>query len=189
MTFTSETRGALESAVAAVNGTSGADHFPLVEALMDYHRQNGTVSSRESVSTELDSVQAILPRLRELLSAERETAVVLANRHLSESGALPQLVRHDSSDWHLHAVDAYATLASRILVETAMAMMDVITTDQLGRLGVCESEGCDGVVLDLSRNRSRRYCSVTCGNRGDVAAYRVRKKSNSISRAPTLANR
>lgn len=31
--------------------------------------------------------------------------------------------------------------------------------------------------MDLSRNRSRRYCdSRTCGNRLHVAAYRARRK-------------
>jgi predicted RNA-binding Zn ribbon-like protein len=29
-------------------------------------------------------------------------------------------------------------------------------------------------VLDLSRNRSRRYCSAACGDRIAVAAYRAR---------------
>jgi hypothetical protein len=32
-----------------------------------------------------------------------------------------------------------------------------------------------GVVVDLSRNRSRRFCSTTCGNRVAVAAYRARR--------------
>ena len=32
-----------------------------------------------------------------------------------------------------------------------------------------------GVVLDLSRNRSRRYCSTACANRNAVAAYRARR--------------
>ncbi|PSK26664.1 CGNR zinc finger domain-containing protein, partial [Nocardia seriolae] len=30
-------------------------------------------------------------------------------------------------------------------------------------------------VLDMSRNRSRRYCSTACTNRNAVAAYRARK--------------
>ncbi len=33
----------------------------------------------------------------------------------------------------------------------------------------------DGIVLDLSRNRSKRFCSTTCGNRNAVAAYRARQ--------------
>ena len=36
-------------------------------------------------------------------------------------------------------------------------------------------DDCDGIVLDLSRNRSKRFCSTTCGNRNAVAAYRARQ--------------
>jgi predicted RNA-binding Zn ribbon-like protein len=55
-----------------------------------------------------------------------------------------------------------------------MAMVDVIRVDELSRLSVCADDGCDGLVLDLSRNRSRRFCSTTCANRNAVAAYRAR---------------
>ena len=88
---------------------------------------------------------------------------------------MPQLVRHDDWDWHLHAVADDAPLATRIAVETAMAMIDVIRADEMSRLGVCADDDCGGIVLDLSRNRSRRFCSTTCGNRNAVAAYRARQ--------------
>jgi predicted RNA-binding Zn ribbon-like protein len=68
-----------------------------------------------------------------------------------------------------------APLATRIAVETAMAMIDVIRADEHSRLGVCADAECDGLVLDLSRNRSKRFCSVACGNRNAVAAYRARQ--------------
>ena len=95
---------------------------------------------------------------------------------LSEARAVPQLGRHDDFDWHIHAIDAQAPLDTRILVETAMAMIDVIRADEMSRLGVCADDTCEGVVLDLSRNRSRRFCSTTCGNRNAVAAYRARQR-------------
>jgi len=59
-----------------------------------------------------------------------------------------------------------------------MAMVDVIRAGELSRLSVCADDGCDGLVLDLSRNRSRRFCSTTCANRNAVAAYRARGRSN-----------
>jgi predicted RNA-binding Zn ribbon-like protein len=31
-------------------------------------------------------------------------------------------------------------------------------------------------VLDLSRNRRKRFCSTTCANRNAVAAYRSRQR-------------
>ena len=56
-----------------------------------------------------------------------------------------------------------------------MAMIDVIRADELSRFGICAADDCEDVVLDLSRNRSRRFCSTTCGNREAVAAYRARQ--------------
>jgi predicted RNA-binding Zn ribbon-like protein len=56
-----------------------------------------------------------------------------------------------------------------------MGMVDVIRSDETSRLGVCADASCDDVVLDLSRNRRKRYCSTTCANRNAVAAYRSRR--------------
>ena len=57
-----------------------------------------------------------------------------------------------------------------------MAMIDVVRADEMSRLAVCADDGCEGIVLDLSRNRSRRYCSVACTNRNAAAAYRARNR-------------
>jgi predicted RNA-binding Zn ribbon-like protein len=74
------------------------------------------------------------------------------------------------------ARDGAAPLTERILAETAMALLDVVRADEGSRISVCADEECEGVVLDLSRNRSRRYCSTTCTNRNAVAAYRARRR-------------
>src|SRR5829696_1388661 len=56
--------------------------------------------------------------------------------HSHTTMALPQLVRHDGLDWHIHAVPRDAPLDRRIVVESALAMVDVIRTDELSRLSV-----------------------------------------------------
>jgi predicted RNA-binding Zn ribbon-like protein len=55
-----------------------------------------------------------------------------------------------------------------------MAFADVIRTQQLERLRLCAADDCDSVHVDLSKNRSRRFCSTLCANRTNVAAYRTR---------------
>lgn len=99
------------------------------------------------------------------------------NDILADARALPRLVRHHQFDWHLHAVTPDQPLATRIKVEVAMAMIDVIRADEMSRLGICADHACGDLVLDLSRNRSRRFCSTACGNRNAVAAYRARQTS------------
>jgi hypothetical protein len=59
-----------------------------------------------------------------------------------------------------------------------MALAEVLRDEGAARLRGCAAPGCDGVFVDLSRNRSRRYCDTgNCGNRVHVAAYRARLRS------------
>ena len=106
---------------------------------------------------------------------DEDAAAGLVNTLLREASALPQLVKHDQWDYHLHATPPDAPLADRMAVEAAMAFTDVIRSGQLDRLRVCAADHCDDVHVDLSKNRSRRFCSVACANRTNVAAYRVRQ--------------
>ena len=96
---------------------------------------------------------------------------------LARARALPQLQRHDQWDWHLHAVEPDRPLDERVIVETAMAMVDVIRAQETSRLVECAADDCRGVVVDLSRNRSRRFCEAGCGNRVAAAAYRARQRT------------
>jgi predicted RNA-binding Zn ribbon-like protein len=57
-----------------------------------------------------------------------------------------------------------------------MAMVDVIRLDEMSRLSLCADENCQGVLMDLTRNRSRRFCTTACANRNAVAAYRARAR-------------
>ena len=174
MLFAHDTEVSLQAAVTLANSAEPPDTLDTVEALDEFYAEFEYTGRRDGDDAELAAVRALRPALRELLTSDRDHAVELVNEMLAEARALPQLVRHDRWDWHLHAVEPEAPLATRIIVETAMAMVDVIRTDELSRLGVCADDGCEGIVLDLSRNRSRRFCSTACGNRNAVAAYRAR---------------
>lgn len=176
MTFTHDTEVALQAAVVLANSALESDTLTAIADLDTLWDEFGYTGRRDRTRAELEEVRAIRGRLRELLTADRDAAVDLVNAWLSEAGAVPRLVRHDELDWHIHAVDDEAPLADRIVVETAMAMVDVVRADEMSRLGICADHTCEGVVLDLSRNRSRRFCSTTCGNRNAVAAYRSRQQ-------------
>ena len=175
MVFAYDSEMALQSAVELINSAGEPDTLTTVAELDAFLSRWSYSGRRERTRAELDAVRAVRPRLRDLLTADRDRAVELVNVMLEEVSLRPQLVRHDDYDWHLHAVDYDDPLATRMLVETVMAMIDVIRVDEISRLSVCADDTCEGVVLDLSRNRSRRYCSTACGNRNAVAAYRARQ--------------
>jgi predicted RNA-binding Zn ribbon-like protein len=173
--FAHDTEAALLAAVALVNSAEEPDTLVSSDDLMAFLDRYDYTGARRGSAAELDAVRELRPRLRMLLTRDRDTAAALVNDLLAEERALPQLVRHGDYDWHTHAVAPDAPVATRIAVETAMAMIDVIRADEMSRLDVCADPDCEGVVLDLSRNRSRRFCSTTCGNRAAVAAYRARR--------------
>ncbi len=177
MLFADDTQASLLAAVALANSAEPPDSMESVEELDAFFVGHAYSGRHDRTRAELDEVRAVRPALRRLLTADRDEAVTLVNALLAQHRAVPRLVRHDGSDWHIHGVDDDQPLATRIAVETAMAMSDVIRADEMSRLAVCADEDCRGVVLDLSRNRSRRYCSTTCSNRAAVAAYRARQAS------------
>lgn len=178
MVFAHDTQVSLVAAVTLVNTAEPPDTLETVADLDAFYGEFEYTGRHEGSRAELDEVRSLRMVLRELLTADRDHAVELVNAMLAEARALPQLVRHDSYDWHLHAATPDAPLVTRISVETAMAMIDVIRNDEMSRLGVCADEDCGGLVLDLSRNRSRRFCSTACGNRNAVAAYRSRRATD-----------
>lgn len=180
MPFTHDTNDALRGAAALVNSapstTGRPDTLSTPEELADFVAEWGWTGRLDCDPDELDGVRALRPRLRELWLAPSDAAMVdLVNELLRDGEALPQLVDHDGYGWHVHATEPDAPLAQRMQVEAAMAFVDVIRADERRRLLVCEAEDCDDVLVDLSRNRSKRYCEGGCGNRIAAAAYRSRQ--------------
>lgn len=176
MVFTHDTEVALGAAAALVNtGHPDEELLPDLAALDEFFQAYGWTGKRDHTKAELRSVQDLRPRLRRVWEADEDDVVEIVNTLLRESNALPQLVRHDGLSYHLHATPSDAPLASRMAVEAAMAFVDVVRSGELSRLRICEYPGCGNVVVDLSKNRSKRFCEAGCGNRAAVTAYRARK--------------
>src|SRR3954447_13776836 len=178
--FAHDTEMALAGAAALVNtdGKAGeqlADAAALAEFLHTWE-WTGVIRGDE---TEVAEIRRLRPDLRRLWSGEVEVVVAVVNRLLRDARALPQLVRHGDWPYHLHATDPDAPLADRMAVEAALAVGDLVRAGELDRLRTCAREGCDDVLVDLTRNRSRRFCDETCANRLHVAAYRARRAAGS----------
>jgi len=172
--FAHDTAEALEAAVFLSNSELEPDTLTTLGELIAFYDRFGYTGSRPTAA-DLEPVRAIRTPLRRLFQATRDEAVPLVNEILASQRALPQVVRHGDMDWHIHATTDERPLAERLLVETAMAMIDVIRADEMKRFDHCAMDDCDGVVFDLSRNRSRKYCTMTCTNRAAQIAYRARQ--------------
>src|SRR3954467_10509070 len=137
MLFAYDTECSLRSAVALVNSAEDPDTLTTVEQLDVWYDEQGFTGRHDSHEAELESLRALRPVLRVLLTADRDRAAELVNGLLAEARAVPQLRRHDGLDWHIHAVPSDAPLARRVAVEVAMAMIDPIPTDELSRPPGC----------------------------------------------------
>jgi predicted RNA-binding Zn ribbon-like protein len=174
--FAHDTEPALIAAAALVNtGGSHGEALPDVAALDAFLAAHGWTGRHERTEAELRAVRDLRPRLRRIWYADTDEVVATVNELLRDAGALPQLIRHDDEPYHLHAVPRDAPLATRMAVEAAMALADLVRGDELSRLRRCDHPDCDNVLVDLSKNRSRRYCDAGCGNRAAVTAYRARR--------------
>jgi predicted RNA-binding Zn ribbon-like protein len=175
--FAHDTEFALTAAAALVNTAGDEDGLATaadLDAFLDTWSWTGT---RRADRAELEAVRALRPRLRRLWELDEDGVAQEVNAMLREARALPQLVTHGDWGYHLHATTPDAPLADRMAVEAAMALVDVVRLGELDRLRTCGAQDCGDVLVDLSKNRSRRYCSTSCANRVNVAAFRARRRA------------
>ena len=179
--FIHDTDISLRAATALVNSLpeidgEGVDRLATLDDLSAFLQEFPYSGVIRRYDVELSELRAARTRLRMLWAGDRMAAVPIVNAMLREGKALPQLVIHDSYDWHIHATDDAAPLATRITVEVVMAFVDVIRSDEFDRVRVCSADDCEAVYIDYSKNGSKRYCDTgNCGNRMNVIAYRARK--------------
>jgi predicted RNA-binding Zn ribbon-like protein len=175
---------ALGAAVTLVNTDdreAGTDALDTVAALARYLDDENISGERAGTESELRAVRRLRDRLRQVFEAadegDRDRVIDDLNRLIADAGALPHLVEHDGEPLHLHFTPPDAPVHHRLGAEMAIALAQVVCDSGLDRLRICESPGCGSVLVDLSRNRSRRYCDTQCANRQHVAAYRARSRA------------
>ncbi|MQA78617.1 MAG: CGNR zinc finger domain-containing protein [Streptosporangiales bacterium] len=129
--------------------------------------------------TDTAGLAAVAHRFRSVFAAvdagDVDSAATVVNELLAESGAHPQLSRHDGEPWHLHYHGDDGRLVSSWTAGCATGLAVVLGGEHADRLGVCKAPACDRVYVDTSRNGTRRFCSTTCQSRVKAAAYRERR--------------
>ncbi|WP_152365395.1 CGNR zinc finger domain-containing protein [Microlunatus speluncae] len=179
MIFAHDTETILRAAARLVNSDSPTSGDLLTERaqLDEFLASEGYSGEILGTVAELTRVRALRPRLRRFWDVpDRDEAAALVNELLVEADARPYLSRHDELDWHLHLTRDDQPLEHRIAAETAMAFLDLIRTDEWARMKTCGATDCADVLVDLSKNRSKRFCDGGCANRMHVTAYRARQR-------------
>lgn len=184
MLFSHDTEHALRTVVDLVNtgpAATGGEHLPDLVALQAFVDRNGVSDVCDLDANDLEATQRLRDRLHGVFEApaDRPGTVRRINAIIAEARTMPHLTDHDKWDWHVHFFAPGSRLAEHLAAECGIALAYVVSAGELDRLSVCEAPACDRVLIDLSRNRCRRYCdSRTCGNRMHVAAYRARQRES-----------
>ena len=180
MIFSHDTEITLRAGCVLIN-TDRIDGERLVdEAALDAYLDGfGWTGRRDHDASELQSIIRLRERVGKIWAAadDEEAAVAQVNALLSDTKAQPWLTRHpEMPEWHLHLASVHDPLWQRMGAELAMALADIIRAGELRRLKICAASDCEAVLIDLSRNRSGKFCDTgNCGNRQHVAAYRERR--------------
>ncbi len=180
MLFSHDVEHALACVVDLVNSAGGTS--PGLEDLDDLQRfvvRHDISEVGRLTAEDLQAVRSLATGLRPVFHCTGDAqAARLVNALISGARVTPRLTDHDGYDLHLHYFSPGASLAEHLAVDCGMALAQVIAAGERERLRECEAPDCDQVLVDLSRNRSKRYCDArTCGNRLHVAAYRERRRS------------
>jgi predicted RNA-binding Zn ribbon-like protein len=177
-----DTACALASVVDLVNSSpdvAGEEGLPDIRALDAFVARREISDAGRLTGDDLAAVLRLRERLRSVFRADDEAqAVRLVNQLVADARTTPRLTDHDGWPLHIHYYAPEARLAEHLAADCGMALAFVIAAGERARLAVCSAPGCERMLVDLSRNRSKRYCdSRTCGNRLHVAAYRARQKT------------
>ncbi|WP_370325786.1 CGNR zinc finger domain-containing protein [Euzebya sp.] len=135
------------------------------------------------VDADLVALRAVHVELREALADDDDaSAVERLNALLAAHPVSPQISGHAAAadgepHWHLHLTREGVAVAERVTSVALVGLVATLLDAGLDRRGVCAHDRCADLYLDLSPGRTRRYCSETCANRANVAAWRARKRA------------
>lgn len=85
-------------------------------------------------------------------------------------------------DWDLGALRSSVTGALGLV---ALSAADLFTSDRAARVRECGNSECGWLFLDLSKNRSRKWCDMSdCGNLEKARRYYAKKKALQKQKTP-----
>jgi predicted RNA-binding Zn ribbon-like protein len=135
--------------------------------------------------THVSAFVALAKRLRDVFAdlqrRDVDSAATRLNELLAAHPAHPHLAK-ERGVWRLHHHPHEAPLVPMWTAICAAGLAEMIGDGEAQRLGTCERPDCGRVYVDVSKNASRRFCSLTCQNRVKVATFRERAGKRSPRR-------
>lgn len=151
--------------------------------LVSWSRNAGILTENEALNllrrAELHSTDAktVLERAIILREALYRTFSAIVNNQLSNpsdittlnaelANAMTQTRLQQTVDSHKWSYAFKDKTLDQMLWSAVRSAADLLTSDKLDRIRRCSEEKCGWLFLDMSRNRSRKWCDMKdCGNR------------------------
>jgi hypothetical protein len=113
------------AAVAALVNTirGGTEQLPDTATLHNFAMVLNWTGERTPDQADLEAVRRLRTWLAQLWEMNLDAAAHLLNALLREANALPQLVKHDGWDYHLHIIPLDSMLADRIAVDQGLGIV------------------------------------------------------------------
>ena len=171
------------------------------EYLKSYHdliawcRHVGTITSKEAKilsqkadehRSEAEKVRSNAVKLREaiyrifsaIIEGKKPAGEILAvfNKHLAKTMRFAQIIESRGGfRWNTNGdTSKLDWVLNPIIYSTA----DLLVSDELTRVKSCFNPFCGWLFLDISRNRSRRWCDMKdCGNRAKASRFYQKKQT------------
>ncbi len=172
------------------------DYLLGYEGLIDWCVHAGTLDAsaaddlRRTARHEIAAGERVLERARELREAIHSILTASIGRSAPAERSLATLndelaraltharVEGAKSGPFAWGWDAAAAGLERPLWALVRGAAELLTSDDLKRVRLCAGDDCGWLFLDVSRNRSRRWCSMdSCGNRAKARRHYARTRA------------
>ncbi|MCC5947154.1 MAG: CGNR zinc finger domain-containing protein [Nitriliruptoraceae bacterium] len=118
-------------------------------------------------------LRAVANDLHPVFSCGADIADAHLNELLARTAVAPRLGPAGDGD-QAQALWTVPRPSDELLAACAIRLWSWLTSSTDRRLGICDADHCVDTYVDRSPAGRRRYCSTTCSNRVQIAAYRAR---------------
>lgn len=161
------------------------EHLREPADLARFLREHGFGAPAPLSEQDLREAKELREPLRAVFEARDEAeAARLVNRLLSGARVMAELDVEGGSTRLRLAPEEGLEVVERLRAASALGLALAIEKIGFERLRVCAADPCRDVFIDTSRNSTRRYCSLRCANRHNVATFRRRRSPSGAATPP-----
>jgi predicted RNA-binding Zn ribbon-like protein len=170
---------ALDTTIDLANSldvVSGEEYLTDGEAVGEWLERRGIRSPHPPLEAEVEALRRLRAQVRIVMEGSEAEAEEALAGIVAGADVRPR-VAFSKGEWRLSYAPEGDGLVDRVAAIAVTGLAGALAESGRERFGICSKKGCRDVYIDTSKNRSRRYCSDSCSNRANVAAFRARRRA------------